>query len=115
VIAGFSEQEYISLMATTIRLARHGAKKHPVYRIIVTDSRAPRDGRRLDQVGTYDPTYDPARVQFEQDKLAQWLRRGARPSLTVAQLIKRSGLDIRGQAPAASAVEAPPDPGEVRT
>jgi len=79
-------------MAATIRLSRHGAKKRPFYRIIVTDSRAPRDGRRLEQVGTYDPSQNPPRVQFVQDKLEHWLRLGARPSLTVAQLIKRSGL-----------------------
>ncbi len=72
-------------MATTIRLSRHGAKKRPFYRIIVTDSRAPRDGRRLDQIGTYDPTRTPSLVQIEQEKLAHWLRRGARPSLTVTK------------------------------
>jgi small subunit ribosomal protein S16 len=97
-------------MATTIRLARHGAKKHPFYRIIVTDSRAPRDGRRLDQVGIYDPAHNPARVEFQQEKLAQWLRRGARPSLTVAQLIKRSGLAVDGRTSAPA-----PDPGEAQT
>jgi small subunit ribosomal protein S16 len=97
-------------MAATIRLARHGAKKHPFYRIIVTDSRAPRDGRRLDQVGTYDPSHKPSRVVFEQEKLAQWLRRGARPSQTVAQLIKRSGVSV---APTATAPA--PDPGETQT
>jgi small subunit ribosomal protein S16 len=79
-------------MATKIRLARHGAKKHPFYRIIVTDSRAPRDGRRLDQVGIYDPSQKPSRVEFQQDKLSHWLRLGAQPSATVAQLIKRRGL-----------------------
>jgi small subunit ribosomal protein S16 len=79
-------------MATTIRLARHGAKKHPIYRIVVADSRFARDGRRLDQIGTYDPHPTPERVQFNEDKLRHWLRRGARPSTTVAQLIKRSGL-----------------------
>jgi len=79
-------------MPTTIRLARHGAKKNPLYRIVVADSRAPRDGRRLDQVGTYDPHPTPARVQFHEAKLVEWLRRGARPSATVAQLMKRSGL-----------------------
>jgi len=94
-------------MATTIRLARHGAKKHPFYRIIVTDTRAPRNGRRLDQVGTYDPSQNPARVVLQQEKLAHWLRHGARPSLTVAQLIKRSGL---AQATPAAA----PDPGEAQ-
>ena len=81
-------------MAATIRLSRHGAKKRPYYRIIVTDSRAPRDGRRLEQVGTYDPNQNPARVQFQQEKLEHWLRRGARPSLTVRQLMKRSGIAL---------------------
>jgi small subunit ribosomal protein S16 len=79
-------------MATKIRLARHGAKKHPFYRIIVTDSRAPRDGRRLDQVGIYDPSQSPSRVEFQQEKLSHWLQLGAQPSATVAQLIKRSGF-----------------------
>src|SRR5262249_30176066 len=100
--------------------SRHGAKKHPFYRIIVTDSRAPRDGRRLDQVGTYDPSQHPPRAQFEPEKLALWLRRGARPSLTVAQLIKRSGLPQAGDAPAgiagAQSGSAPaPDPEEAQT
>jgi len=104
-------------MATTIRLARHGAKKRPFYRIIVTDSRAPRDGRRLDQIGTYDPTQKPSRVTLQEDKLAFWLGRGARPSLTVAQLIKR-----RGATPPVAAQSDPepvpvlaPDPAEVQT
>jgi len=97
-------------MATTIRMARHGAKKHPFYRIIVTDSRAPRNGRRLDQVGTYDPSQNPPRVQFQEEKLTQWLRRGARPSLTVAQLIKRSGI-----APAGTAGVPVPEPAEAQT
>ncbi len=89
-------------MATTIRLARHGAKKHPFYRIIVTDSRAPRDGRRLDQVGIYDPCQSPARVEIQQEKLSHWLRLGAQPSATVAQLIKRSGITSAEAAPAQS-------------
>ncbi len=90
-----------------LRLSRQGAKKRPFYRIIVTDSRAPRDGRRLEQVGTYDPSQNPARVQFEQEKLEQWIRRGARPSLTVAQLMKRSGIASAAGAdvPAASTAE----------
>jgi small subunit ribosomal protein S16 len=86
-------------MATRIRLARHGAKKQPFYRIIVTDSRAPRDGRRLDQVGIYDPSRNPSRVEFQRDKLSHWLRLGAQPSATVAQLIKRSGLAPMGLTP----------------
>jgi small subunit ribosomal protein S16 len=99
-------------MATTIRMARHGAKKHPFYRIIVTDSRAPRNGRRLDQVGTYDPSQNPPRALFQQEKLAHWLQRGARPSLTVAQLIKRSGLTPTG---AETASVPPPEPAEAQT
>jgi small subunit ribosomal protein S16 len=106
-------------MATTIRLARHGAKKHPFYRIVVTSSRAPRDGRRLDQVGTYDPAHKPSRVEFQPEKLAHWLRLGARPSATVAQLMKRSGIAAApapaGSAQAESAAAAAPDPGEAQT
>jgi len=98
-------------MPTTIRLARHGAKKHPFYRIIVADSRAPRDGRRLDQVGIYDPSHKPSRLEFQQEKLAHWLSRGARPSATVAQLIKKSGIASQ---PGSSPVAAP-DPGEAQT
>ncbi len=97
-------------MATTIRLARHGAKKKPFYRIVVADSRAPRDGRRLDQVGIYDPTRTPEQVHFDEEKLASWLKRGARPSLTVSQLMKRSGIS----AVAATAVPPQPDPGEAQ-
>jgi len=79
-------------MPVTIRLARHGAKKNPIYRIVVADKRSPRDGRRLDQVGTYDPSLSPAKIQFNEAKLTQWLRRGAQPSQTVTQLMKQSGL-----------------------
>jgi small subunit ribosomal protein S16 len=109
-------------MATRIRLARHGAKKQPFYRIVVTDSRAPRDGRRLDQVGIYDPSHKPSRVEFERDKLSRWLRLGAQPSATVAQLIKRSGLAPIGLASVGSAEAAAghdqpaltPEPGEAQ-
>jgi small subunit ribosomal protein S16 len=102
-------------MATTIRLARHGAKKHPFYRIIVTDSRAPRDGRRLDQIGTYDPAQNPSRVTIEPEKLALWLRRGARPSVTVAQLIKRSGVTVAVTTPEPTEPAPAADPGEAQT
>lgn len=79
-------------MATTIRLSRHGGKKSPFYRIVVADTRAPRDGRRIEQVGIYDPKQDPARIEFREEKLTAWLKLGARPSATVAQLIKKSGV-----------------------
>jgi small subunit ribosomal protein S16 len=78
-------------MAVKIRLARHGGKKRPVYRIVVAHTESPRDGRYIDQVGLYDPTRSPSLVQFQAEKLAAWLKKGARPTQTVAQLIKRSG------------------------
>ncbi len=79
-------------MPTTIRLARFGGKKNPFYRIVVADSRSPRDGRCLEQVGIYDPTRKPVRLEFRAEKIARWLKSGARPSATVAQLLKKSGL-----------------------
>jgi small subunit ribosomal protein S16 len=97
-------------MATTIRLARHGSKKRPFYRIVVADSRAPRDGRRLDQIGYYDPRQHPAVVHIDDAKLTRWLERGAQLSETVAQLVKRvrqtrSGEGI-GSAPQHGEAEA---------
>jgi small subunit ribosomal protein S16 len=74
----------------TIRLARYGAKKQPFYRIVVADSRSPRDGRFIDLLGVYDPKKNPAVVQFKKDKLNQWLQQGAQPSATVAQLIRKA-------------------------
>lgn len=79
-------------MAVTIRLARFGVKKRPTYRIVVTDSRAPRDGRFIERIGTYDPNQDPAVIRFENDKAIEWMSRGARPTRTVRQLMKKSGL-----------------------
>jgi small subunit ribosomal protein S16 len=81
-------------MAVKIRLARHGSKKKPVYRIVVAHSECPRDGRFIEQVGLYDPTRTPTLVQFHSDKLAAWLKKGARPTQTVAQLIKRSAAGV---------------------
>jgi small subunit ribosomal protein S16 len=78
-------------MATRIRLARHGSKKRPYYRIVVTNSRTPSDRRSLDQIGVYDPS-DKTPLKIEAEKLAHWLKLGAEPTLTVAQLIKRSGV-----------------------
>jgi small subunit ribosomal protein S16 len=74
-----------------IRLARHGAKKQPFYRIVVADSRSPRDGRFIDQIGTYDPAKNPVVVQIKRDKLTKWLQHGAQPTDTVARLIKKAG------------------------
>ncbi len=74
-----------------IRLARHGAKKRPFYRIVAADSRSPRDGRFLERLGSYDPTQDPALIEIKQDRLAEWLKNGAQPTETVARLIKKAG------------------------
>lgn len=73
-----------------IRLARHGSKKHPVYRIVVADSESPRDGRYIEQVGLYDPSTDPATIRLKSEKLQAWLAKGAQPTSTVAQLIRRA-------------------------
>ena len=81
-------------MSAVIRLARHGGKKSPFYRIIVTDRRNAGDGRRLEQVGVYDPRQKPSRIEFKAERLAAWIKRGAQPSATVAQLIKQSGVQL---------------------
>ncbi len=75
-------------MAVKIRLARHGAKKRPFYRIVVTDSESPRDGRFLETVGTYDPLKNPAAVSFKEDRVKYWVENGAVPTDTVKSLMK---------------------------
>lgn len=77
-----------------IRLARHGAKKKPFYRIVVADSRSPRDGRFIDLLGTYDPLQNPAAIHLKREKLDKWLRHGAQPTETVAKLIKMAGQAV---------------------
>jgi small subunit ribosomal protein S16 len=77
-------------MAVVLRLARAGTHKAPFYHVVATDSRKPRDGRYIEDVGTYDPTRTPERIQLRQDRIDHWLKVGARPSETVAMLIKRS-------------------------
>ena len=77
-------------MAVKIRLARHGAKKRPYYRIVVADSRAPRDGRFIEEVGRYNPCVEPSFVSFKQDRLEYLLGVGAQPTDTVARLIKNA-------------------------
>jgi len=73
-----------------LRLARVGAKKNPYYRIVATDSRSPRDGRFIEQVGVYDPTRNPAEVRFRMDRIEHWLHVGATPSDTVLHLINKT-------------------------
>lgn len=76
-------------MAVRIRLTRKGRKKQPFYRIVVADSHAPRDGKFLDIIGTYDPLQDPAVITLDNEKLAKWMEQGALPSGTVSTLIKK--------------------------
>jgi small subunit ribosomal protein S16 len=79
-------------MAASMRLMRFGGKKSPYYRIVVSDRRSARDGKFIDQVGTYDPKKDPVEVRFKEEKAIQWLRKGAQPTPTVRQLLIRSGV-----------------------
>jgi small subunit ribosomal protein S16 len=79
-------------MAVKIRLARHGAKKRPFYRIVVADSESPRDGRFLEAVGTYNPLKDPAEVTLKENRIKYWIDQGALPTNTVKSLLKKEGL-----------------------
>jgi len=78
-------------MSARIHLSRRGGKKRPFYRIVVSHSGSPRDGRYLEQVGTYDPKAASGAIQIDREKLAKWLSRGAQPSQTVSELIKKIG------------------------
>jgi len=73
-----------------IRLARHGSKKRPFYRIVVANSESPRDGRYIEQLGFYDPTRSPAVVQIDADRVASWRAKGAQPTRTVEELLRRA-------------------------
>jgi small subunit ribosomal protein S16 len=79
-------------MAVKIRLARHGSSKRAFYRVVVADSRAPRDGRNLAEIGTYNPSADPPEVKLDAEKVSSWLKKGAKPTPTVASLLKRAAL-----------------------
>lgn len=80
-------------MAVRIRLRRMGAKKAPFYRIVVADSRYPRDGRFIEELGYYDPTKNPSVIKVDLDKAKQWIANGAQPTDTVKGLLKKSGLE----------------------
>jgi small subunit ribosomal protein S16 len=79
-------------VAVKIRLARHGSKKNPVYRVVVADSRNPRDGRTLETIGQYNPQPDPSLIDIDTDKAREWLAKGAQPTETVAKLLKLAGV-----------------------
>ena len=79
-------------MAVKIRLRRMGAKKAPFYRVVVADSRFPRDGRFIEEIGYYDPTKDPAVVKIASDKAKAWIANGAQPTDTVRVLLKKNNI-----------------------
>lgn len=79
-------------MAVKIRLRRMGAKKAPFYRVVVADSRYPRDGRFIEELGYYDPTKEPSVVKIDGDKAKEWMANGAQPTDTVKALLKKEGI-----------------------
>jgi len=81
-------------MAVRIRLTRKGAKKRPFYRIVATDSEAPRDGRFLEVLGYYDPLEHPAKVHVDEDSVRKWIQRGAKLSETVRSLLRKRGVSM---------------------
>ena len=80
-------------MAVKIRLRRMGQKKAPFYRIIVADSRSPRDGKFIEEIGTYDPTVEPSAIKVDAEAAKKWLAAGAQPTETVAKLLKVAGIE----------------------
>ena len=104
-------------MAVKIRLARHGAKKRPYYRVVVADGRMPRDGRYIEEIGRYNPLTSPKTIDINLEKVDEWVSKGAQPSNTVSHLIEivRTGAPVtekkakpskKAQAKAAAAAEA---------
>ena len=79
-------------MAVKIRLRRMGAKKAPFYRVVVADSRYPRDGRFIEEIGTYNPLTDPSEFKVDAEKVQQWIKNGAQPTDTVKDLLKKNGI-----------------------
>ena len=79
-------------MSVKIRLRRIGEKKHPFYRIIVADSRSPRDGRCIDEIGTYDPNTDPSTYKVDEEAAKKWLANGAQPTEVVNRIFKSAGI-----------------------
>ena len=79
-------------MATKIRLARVGSKKNPIYRVVVADSRSPRDGRFIEIVGRYNPQTDPSLIELDDEKIRDWIAKGAQPTESVRRLMKAKGV-----------------------
>lgn len=85
-------------MAVKIRLTRLGDKKNPFYRVVVADSRSPRDGKFIDILGTYNPLVNPAEIKLDNEKAAEWLKKGAQPTETAKALLTKSGVIENKQA-----------------
>ena len=79
-------------MAVKIRLTRVGSKKNPIYRVVVADSRSPRDGRFIEIVGRYNPQTDPSTIELDEGKIKDWVAKGAQPTDPVAKLMKAAGI-----------------------
>ncbi|AFM22153.1 MAG TPA: 30S ribosomal protein S16 [Acetomicrobium flavidum] len=79
-------------MVVRIRLARHGRKKRPFYRLVVADSRSPRDGKFIEMIGSYNPLTDPAEVKVDEERAIYWLKVGAQPSDTARSLLRKAGV-----------------------
>ena len=79
-------------MAVKIRLRRMGAKKAPFYRVVVADSRYPRNGRFIEEIGTYDPNKEPSEIKIDAEKAKQWIANGAQPTDTVKAILKKEGI-----------------------
>ncbi|MDP4726375.1 MAG: 30S ribosomal protein S16 [Desulfobacterales bacterium] len=79
-------------MAVRIRLARHGAKKRPFYRIVAADNEAPRDGKYLENLGTYNPLLEPEEVMVKTERIKHWMEKGATPTATVKNILKKKGF-----------------------
>ncbi|CVI70248.1 30S ribosomal protein S16 [Clostridiales bacterium CHKCI001] len=80
-------------MAVKMRLKRMGQKKAPFYRVVVADSRSPRDGKFIEEIGTYDPNQDPSVIKINEEAAKKWLATGAQPTETVAKLLKIAGIE----------------------
>lgn len=86
------KEKEVKDVAVKIRLKRLGQKKAPFYRIVVADERSPRDGRNIDEIGTYDPNQEPAVVKVDEEAAKKWIANGAKPTDVVARLFKQAGI-----------------------
>jgi small subunit ribosomal protein S16 len=80
-------------LAVVLRMTRRGSNKKPFYRIVAADSRSPRDGKFLEMLGTYDPLKSESNIKIDAEKVASWIKKGAKPSETVASLLKKAGVE----------------------